>query len=304
MKQKRQRFFKKSLLVASTLVVSPAVVSPSIGTFLTTAQADEQTPATTFFQGEVHRGTADWSYDPSTGTVTVQGGIAYDNVEIPWGSYHGLIVPENSKQIVFQDQLTIYGSISRLFENLKAIMNLGNLHVQDCHDFDRMFADCSSLQQLDLSSFQISDGAYVKQVFQGASNLQRLTLGDNFLFSSNSDLLSSPTGRWSRTDRKWSGSAQVSGYFLWSSLNFRSRITKVAKLIASVSASKSDMLLLSGAIHVLTIGIPPLSGVSHRLNFSAGSILTYILAQLIAPGGCCAAFIKVSIHLESKKLQI
>lgn len=102
-------------------------------------------------------------------------------------------------------------NFSGCFSSLSSLksINLQNANLEDAEDFrgflfgcisledvnfsntkinakyyDSMFAGCTSIKKLDLSSFNIPDEAQMNGMFSGANSLEEITLGEDFQFTS------------------------------------------------------------------------------------------------------------------------
>ena len=66
------------------------------------------------------------------------------------------------------------------FNSLKTINNIDNLKTEGVTDMNRMFTGCSSLQSLDLSSFNTASVTSMNSMFRGCSNLENIYVGDGW----------------------------------------------------------------------------------------------------------------------------
>ena len=75
--------------------------------------------------------------------------------------------------------------------NTSKVRDIGSStsHNDDYPGFNNVFAGCKSLKKLDLSKWDTSNAVYLKSMFKNCTNLEELTLGDNFktLQTSSSD---------------------------------------------------------------------------------------------------------------------
>ncbi|MBR0433023.1 MAG: BspA family leucine-rich repeat surface protein [Bacteroidaceae bacterium] len=116
-------------------------------------------------------------------------GQGYD--EMPSGN--GDVYPGEIAKVVYDESCALsdgfYDTWSCVgMENLTAIEGLEHLGTSGNISLDNMFADCRSLTTLDLSSFDTHNETRTRNLFRGCTNLQNLTLGENFSTESVTDM--------------------------------------------------------------------------------------------------------------------
>ncbi|MGN8739529.1 InlB B-repeat-containing protein [Bilifractor sp. HCP3S3_D3] len=113
-----------------------------------------------------------WSFDVSTGILTVTGGYVYKTIQ-PWWNF-----PERITQIKATGTVYLYSDSRSLFrrcENLTSI-NLANFNTSRVTDMGAMFYGCKNLTSLDLSNFYTSNVTNMSEMFFGCANLNKLDL--------------------------------------------------------------------------------------------------------------------------------
>ena len=93
-----------------------------------------------------------------------------------------------------------------LFEALTTIEHLDYLNTSEVDDMRLMFSSCTSLETLDLSSFNTEKVKYMYAMFDGATNLRSIKLPKGFIGSSVTDLCSMFKDCTSLTELDLSGS--------------------------------------------------------------------------------------------------
>lgn len=93
-----------------------------------------------------------------------------------------------------------------LFEALTTIEHLDYLNTSEVDDMRLMFSSCTSLETLDLSSFNTEKVKYMYAMFDGATNLRSIKLPKGFIGSSVTDLRSMFKDCTSLTELDLSGS--------------------------------------------------------------------------------------------------
>lgn len=92
------------------------------------------------------------------------------------------------------------------FEALTTIEHLDYLNTSEVDDMRLMFSSCTSLETLDLSSFNTEKVKYMYAMFDGAKNLRSIKLPKGFIGSSVTDLNATFKGCESLTELDLSGS--------------------------------------------------------------------------------------------------
>lgn len=92
------------------------------------------------------------------------------------------------------------------FEGLTTIEHLDYLNTSEVDDMRLMFSSCTSLETLDLSSFNTEKVKYMYAMFDGATNLRSIKLPKGFIGSSVTDLNATFKGCESLTELDLSGS--------------------------------------------------------------------------------------------------
>lgn len=126
--------------------------------------------------------------------------VSYNNhvITIPSGSvdqpgslaHINGINSDDVQEVKFTGQLKI-GSASEMFKdltNLTKITGLENLDTSATSDMRYMFAGCSKLASLDLSSFNTANTSYVESMFQDCENLQNIKFSSDFTIANASSM--------------------------------------------------------------------------------------------------------------------
>ncbi|WP_165007694.1 MULTISPECIES: BspA family leucine-rich repeat surface protein, partial [unclassified Enterococcus] len=122
-------------------------------------------------------GTAPYVFDETTGTLTVYAGTLEGNKGTPWGK--GEVSADQIQKIEFVESLKAPEDSTLLFANLPNLIEFAGLEKLDTSNvtsMHKMFARCSSLQSLDLSSFHTSNVTRMDNVFEYCSSLKSLDL--------------------------------------------------------------------------------------------------------------------------------
>ncbi|EME8125135.1 BspA family leucine-rich repeat surface protein, partial [Enterococcus faecium] len=126
-------------------------------------------------------GTSPYTFDESTGTMTIYSGTLGTYEDSPWTknviAYNSIQKIELFGKVVApKDSQFLFSSIYGFLQNLKEINGLEKLDTSQVTDMSTMFYQCSSLQNLDLSSFNTSQVTTMSEMFKGCSDLQTLDL--------------------------------------------------------------------------------------------------------------------------------
>ncbi|WP_291292092.1 BspA family leucine-rich repeat surface protein [Enterococcus sp.] len=158
-------------------------------------------------------GTVPWVYDEETNTMTLYAGEGGTAFNAPWRGYLATL-----EQIVVGGRVRLPTDSSSLFSslsNLRAIQNEHNFDTSQVTNMMSMFSTTSSLKSLDLSTwdtrlvtdmrsfvhhsgiealnvsgFDTSAVTNFRGMFDGATNLKELTLGEKSIFYKPGDLWS------------------------------------------------------------------------------------------------------------------
>ncbi|MBQ7989899.1 MAG: BspA family leucine-rich repeat surface protein, partial [Oscillospiraceae bacterium] len=130
----------------------------------------------------------DWySWDASTGTLTLKGQMPETSWDSIYGQAHGVayyagVEMSRIKKIVVEPGTKILGASYMFYglENLTEIQGLDNLDTIRCHNMKFMFGFCSSLTKLDLSSFDTSNVTNMTEMFYYCSSLETVTVSDKW----------------------------------------------------------------------------------------------------------------------------
>ena len=155
--------------------------------------------------------------DKETQTLTVYYGTNYkksDNLFSPLSGEPLWRTPAERyeiKTVVFDESFkdvrpTDCGTWFWSFEALTTIEHLDYLNTSDVEDMHSMFSNCTSLETLDLSSFNTKKVKYMYTMFNGAKNLRSIKLPKGFIASSVTDLYATFRGCESLTELDLSGS--------------------------------------------------------------------------------------------------
>nr|WP_242590262.1 MULTISPECIES: MucBP domain-containing protein [Enterococcus] len=142
-----------------------------------TRDASERDSATTNIASGSF-GTSDWSIDDA-GVLHIQPGEFADSpknsngtYQSPWMDYGTLI-----NKIVFEGPVVASAIMDRLFErfsNVTEIENISYLDTSNTVNMQRVFAECSKLVSLDLTSWDTSNVQDIFSLFNGCVNLETL----------------------------------------------------------------------------------------------------------------------------------
>lgn len=155
--------------------------------------------------------------DKETQTLTVYYGTNYkksDNLFSPLSGEPLWRTPAERREIktvVFDESFkdvrpTDCGTWFWSFEALTTIEHLDYLNTSEVDDMRLMFSSCTSLETLDLSSFNTEKVKTMYAMFDGAKNLRSIKLPKGFIASSVTDLYATFRGCESLTELDLSGS--------------------------------------------------------------------------------------------------
>ncbi|WP_317636934.1 BspA family leucine-rich repeat surface protein [Lactobacillus xylocopicola] len=120
------------------------------------------------------------AYDDVSGILTIPGGTASNPVVLtnpdPMGGYVPGIYTPDIKQVKLIGQFKLIGSVDRLFAALNSatsITGLANVDTSDVTDMFNMFANCNSLEDIDVSHFDTSKVTNMGQMFFACHNLKK-----------------------------------------------------------------------------------------------------------------------------------
>ncbi|BDR57157.1 BspA family leucine-rich repeat surface protein [Xylocopilactobacillus apis] len=122
----------------------------------------------------------------------------FPDVDWPWKQYSADIT-----KVVINPGVTSSGSVSHLFNGLSAVtefVGLNNLDLTNATDLNSLFAGCSSIESLDLSTFNTPNVTIMYRLVQKCTNLKRVTFGPNFITSNVDDFSGMFEGDKSLTD--------------------------------------------------------------------------------------------------------
>lgn len=131
-------------------------------------------------------GTSRWSLDTDTGIFTFGSGVSGGNTSKPaqWSSDKSSI-----KKIVFDGPFSIAQDSAFLGSQLSSVTSIegiSNVSISNrVKTLNGMFAGWSSLEELDLSSFNFSGVSTKSSFLSGTTNLKRLTLPSSFRSENN-----------------------------------------------------------------------------------------------------------------------
>ena len=155
--------------------------------------------------------------DKETQTLTVYYGTNYkksDNLFSPLSGEPLWRTPAEKREIktvVFDESFkdvrpTDCGTWFWSFEALTTIEHLDYLNTPDVEDMHSMFSNCTSLETLDLSSFNTEKVTSMATMFENSKNLRSIKLPKGFIGSSVTDLYAMFRGCESLTELDLSGS--------------------------------------------------------------------------------------------------
>ncbi|WP_143468136.1 BspA family leucine-rich repeat surface protein, partial [Lactococcus piscium] len=125
-------------------------------------------------------GYASWSFDSTTGILTIGPGNLDKTENAPWKRNDDKKIAEDKiKKIVFTSATKAPDKTTALFKSLKnltEINGLTNLDTSDVTDMSRMFEGCSALTALDLSNFNTEEVSSMLDMFLFCTSLTSLDL--------------------------------------------------------------------------------------------------------------------------------
>ena len=129
-------------------------------------------------------GTCNWRIS-SDGILTIDSGNLPNNfIASPWGQYSSLI-----KEVRLSGEIIAGDYLNYLFDGLSNVTNIQNLNYLNTSKTTRMmyvFRNCSSLQSLDLSSWDTSKVVTFTAMFNGCRSISNLDLSTFDTSSANS----------------------------------------------------------------------------------------------------------------------
>ncbi|WP_348922196.1 MucBP domain-containing protein [Enterococcus rotai] len=157
----------------------PESVGSDVPTTASSVEEPESREASTKAIATGTFGTSDWSIDNS-GVLHIQQGTFDDTPVNSVGGYHysPWINYRNSiNKIVFEGPVVAPVIMERLFESLSNVTEIENISFLDTSNtvnMQRVFADCSSLVSLDLTSWDTSKVQDIFSLFNGCVNMETL----------------------------------------------------------------------------------------------------------------------------------
>ncbi|MGL9768961.1 BspA family leucine-rich repeat surface protein [Enterococcus sp. DIV0806c] len=135
-----------------------------------TFRVEEQMVVYTYEPEQNLWGTVPWSYEEGTETITLYGGEAGAAVDAPWKTHSSV------KQIIVEDQVILPKNSESLFgnlRNLEIIENIGRMDVSNVQNMRQMFLN-TSIRELDLNNWDMSNVTDISHMFDGTSSLRTL----------------------------------------------------------------------------------------------------------------------------------
>jgi len=132
---------------------------------------------------------ATWSFDSTTGTLTIGAGIIGNSAQRPWSMAtppYGVIADTNVTTVVIGKDVSLSADSSSIFANLPNVtkfVGLENLKTDQAINMSNMFKGATSLKDLDLSSFETKQVTDMTNVITNADKLNTLNLS-NWIISS------------------------------------------------------------------------------------------------------------------------
>ena len=183
------------LLLSVVFIAAIAKMANCDGGIVNAKAADANSPKSV--SGE--KGDVTWSVDVSTGVMTISpkpgtDGDLKQQVISGWGWYPITHSYNNSKAV---KTINITGRIHaknmngmfEVFEAVTRINGIENIDTSQTTNMCRMFADCESLQSLDVSHFNTANVTDMSQMFAGCRSLNSLDVS-NFNTSNVTSMLS------------------------------------------------------------------------------------------------------------------
>ncbi|EPH91078.1 MucBP domain protein, partial [Enterococcus faecalis 06-MB-DW-09] len=112
-------------------------------------------------------GSVPWEWNPDTFTITLFGGEAGTPAIAPWRTYREV------QQIIINEAVKLPTDVSHLFRissasglpDLKRIINAGNLDFSQVTNMSFLFSTCTSLYEVDMSTWNTSKVTNMQSVF-------------------------------------------------------------------------------------------------------------------------------------------
>ncbi|MDN3185247.1 BspA family leucine-rich repeat surface protein [Enterococcus faecalis] len=221
-KQKKKLLKSLQAAMASSMLLTTVVPSVAEVVHATDLQENNQTKVeegkteetkaeevTTDENVALQWGTSAYSFDETTGTLTLEGGALGESSESPWNRPDdGKIDSKVLKKIVIKEKTVAPANSSNLFSGLSNVTEIEGLNLLDTSqvtDMEWMFSGMSALTKLDITNLDTSQVTNMGWMFHGTI-VESLTLGDKFRFKVNASL-ERPTvsegtavGKWARKD--------------------------------------------------------------------------------------------------------
>ena len=125
-------------------------------------------------------GDAPWSFDEKSGTLEIKSGRLAKSDESPWNrSDDDAIDKQLIKKIIFTGPVLAPKDSTELFRKLTILTEFENLTYLDTSEvtnMDRMFYDCYTLKNLDLSNFNTANVTSIADMFFYCVSLESLDL--------------------------------------------------------------------------------------------------------------------------------
>lgn len=162
-------------------LLSTSPILPGISTVVE-ASADQNITAQDNSFSQQKSSSMGFDYDETTGTLSISSGVL-DN-PIPLSENGGLaaVAPSKDiKKIIFTSKVTAIGNLSKFFANLPALTSiegLDNLDTSQVTDMSFMFFKSSSLEHLDVSTFNTSNVVKMAGMFSYLYRLPELDVSN------------------------------------------------------------------------------------------------------------------------------
>ncbi len=120
------------------------------------------------------------------------GVVTYTLPRTPTSTWEATSVPSTVTAVEFDASFARFTGLKTVagyfagFTNLREVINIQNLNVQNINDYSNLFRNCSSLVSLDLTGFKPGSNAIVNNMFQGCTSLSTIICGETWTTSSSS----------------------------------------------------------------------------------------------------------------------
>ncbi|GFO51674.1 hypothetical protein ikelab_09490 [Lactococcus garvieae] len=138
--------------------------------------------AGTYIAERLRWGTAPWTFDESTGVLTVEGGELGGSGTTPWGREDEYRIDiDDIQKIIFTEPVIAPQNSEGLFSYLRSLEEIEGLSLLDTSkvtNMKMMFSNLPLLEQLDIEHFNTSSVRQMDGMFEGAESVTSLNLNN------------------------------------------------------------------------------------------------------------------------------